>query len=221
MVTRVPLTRERIIDAAARVADAGGLAAVSMRNVGAELGAQAMSLYHHVSSKEALLDGLADWVFAEITLPKIGTPWREAMVERATSARRALAQHPWALTLIESRANPGPRLLRHHDTVLGLLRAGGFSARLASHAFSVIDAYVYGFVVTELHLPFDADSSAEEFADSMHVPADEYPHLAEMLEELVKGKDYVFADEFTFGLDIILDELARRLDDERGASSRR
>lgn len=78
------------------------------------------------------------------------------MRERAVSSRAALSAHPWALGLVESRRNPGPALLRHHDTVLGCLRRGGFSVALAAHAFSVIDAYVYGFVLTEAQ-PADAD----------------------------------------------------------------
>ena len=151
---RPALTRDRVVDAAVRVADRGGLAHVSMRNVGRELGVEAMSLYHHVAGKDALLDALADRVYGEIALPAPDLPWRPAMADRAASARAVLAAHPWALGLIESRRDPGPALLRHHDTVLGCLRRNGFSVALAAHAFSVIDAYVYGFVLTEVNLPF-------------------------------------------------------------------
>jgi len=143
-------------------------------------------------------------------LPGPGEPWRPAMLHRATSARNVLARHPWALTLIESRRSPGPSLLRHHDAVLGCLRTNGFPVALASHAFSVIDAYVYGFVLTELKLPFASADGAEEFASEIDVPADAYPYLAEMVGELVIGKDYSFADEFDYGLGLILDELDRR-----------
>jgi hypothetical protein len=132
------------------------------------------------------------------------------MRERASSARRVLAQHPWALGLIESRSSPGPALLRHHDTVLGSLRGDGFSVELASHAFSVIDAYVYGFVLTETSLPFPAEGSAEEFATGLTLPTELYPHLTELMTVLVVGGGYDFADEFEYGLDVILDELQRR-----------
>ena len=162
MTDRPALSRDRIVDAAATVADSRGLTGVSMRNVGKELGVEAMSLYHHISGKDDLLDGLADWVFTGIELPALDQPWRPAMSERAASSRGRLSAHPWALGLIESRRNPGPALLRHHDTVLGCLRRNGFSVELAAHAFSAIDAYVYGFVLTELNLPMESGEGADE-----------------------------------------------------------
>jgi AcrR family transcriptional regulator len=211
MADRPALTRDRIVEAAVRVADRGGLGAVSMRGVGKELGVEAMSLYHHVTGKEELLDALADRVFTGIALPALDAPWRRAMTERAGSARAVLAAHPWAVTLIESRRNPGPALLRHHDTVLGCLRRNGFPVALAAHAFSAIDAYVYGFVLTELTLPFEPGEGAEDFVATLALPADDYPHLAEMVAEQVRGREYAYADEFGYGLDLILDGLEERL----------
>lgn len=211
MNQRLPLSGERIVEAAVAVADRGGLMAVSMRNVGRELGVEAMSLYHHVANKEALLDALADWVFSRIDLPDERERWREGMVKRAASARDVLGGHPWSLGLIESRSTPGPALMRHHNAVLGCLRAGGFPVTLASHAFSVIDAYVYGFVLTEQNLPFDsaASGAAEDFAADAAALIQDYPHLAELIQELASG--YTYAAEFHYGLDVILDELERRL----------
>ncbi|MCD0453429.1 TetR/AcrR family transcriptional regulator [Actinocorallia sp. API 0066] len=211
MTDRAPLSERRIIEAAAAVADRGGLTAVSMRNVGKELGVEAMSLYHHVANKEALLDALADWVFSSIELPEIGAPWQEGMRRRAVSARDVLARHPWALTLIESRGNPGPALLRHHNAVIGCLRRDGFPVRLAAHAFSVIDAYIYGFVLTEQNLPFDTTTNPADFATEIAPPPADYPYLAELVTELITTPDYTFTAEFTYGLDLILTELENRL----------
>lgn len=211
MAERPGLSRPRIIAAAVEVADRGGITAVSMRNVGKELGVEAMSLYHHLSGKDDLLDALADWIFSGFERPGLDEPWRAAMDRRAASARTVLSQHPWGLGLIESRRTPGPALLGHHDAVLGCLRRNGFSVELASHAFSVIDAYVYGFVLTEVNLPFQADESAEEFVAGMDLPMDDYPHLAEMMQQLVVGQDYAFGNEFDYGLQLILDGLDRRL----------
>ena len=210
MAERPNLSRERIVDAAAHVADRAGLAGVSMRNVGKELGFEAMSLYHHIAGKEALLDGLADWIFTKIELPALDEPWRPAMIGRAGSARTVLSRHPWALGLIESRRRPGPALVRHHDTVLGCLRHNGFPVALATHAFSAIDAYVYGFVLTELNLPFDADEGVDDYVSEIGLPADTYPHLAEMITEQVVGRAWVLADEFDYGLGLILDGLEER-----------
>ena len=213
MAQRPALSHDRIIEAAVRVADRSGLAHLSMRNIGQELGVEAMSIYHHLAGKEALLDGLANWAFAQIELPEPQQPWRQAMSERAASARRMLARHPWTLGLIESRRAPGPALLRHHESVLACLRRNGFSVALAAHAFSAIDAYVYGFVLTELNLPFAAGESAEDFVTEIQalLPADRYPHLVEMVTEQVIGKDYAYGDEFEFGLELLLDGLARHL----------
>ena len=213
MSRRPPLTHERVVAAAVAVADRGGLGAVSMRHVARELGVEAMSLYHHVANKDALLDALADWAFTEMELPAPGTPWRDAMADRAVSSRTVLAAHPWALGMIESRRNPGPALLHHHDSVLGLLREGGFSVALAAHAYSVIDAYVFGFVLTETNLPFEAGKSAEAFVQETVglMSPDEHPYLAEMAAELVMGGSYDFADEFGYGLELVLDSLEARL----------
>ena len=213
MPRRPALSPERIIEAAVRVADEGGLSQVSMRNVGRELGVEAMSLYHHLAGKEALLDGLATWVFTQIQLPDASEPWRDAMASRAGSARRVLALHPWGLGLIQSRRAPGPALLRHHDAVLGCLRGSGFSVADAAHAFSVLDAYVYGFVLTEVSLPFEPDEGAEGFVDDIQDLLDPtaYPHLVELIAEQVTGQHYDYAHEFELGLDLILDGIGRRL----------
>lgn len=97
---------------------------------------------------------MVDAVFAEIELPALpaagpAADWRAAMRDRAESARAALRRHPRAAGLLDSRSRPGPATLRHHDAVLGALRAGGFSVALATHAFSVIDSYLCGFVVQD------------------------------------------------------------------------
>lgn len=209
---RPPLTAQRIIESAASVADRGGLEAVSMRNVAKELGVEAMSLYHHVADKESLLDGLADWIVEQIELPEVTDPWRAAMSARARSAHNVLSAHPWAITLIESRPAPGMPLLRHHDRIVGCLLESGFSAELATHAFSAIDAYVYGFTLSEAHLPFAPGDGAEEaFAREVAPSSEEFPHLARSLSELMETGTYSYAAEFDYGLDLILEGFERRL----------
>lgn len=211
MSARPALTRDRIVDAAVTVADRGGLGAVSMRGVGREVGAEAMSLYHHLRGKEELLDALADWAFSRISPPQPGQPWRAAMRTRASSARAVLFAHPWALGLLESRRHPGPALLHHHDAVLGCLRAGGFPVVLAAHAYSVLDAYVYGFVLTEVNLPMEGGEDATEFAAGLALAAEDYPHLVEMMTEQLADGTYDYAEEFDYGLDLVLDGLEQRL----------
>src|SRR5438309_7553744 len=151
---RSPLGRERVLLAAVALADEHGIASLSMRRLGDVLGVEAMSLYNHVANKDELLDGMVDLVFSEIDLPVGGTDWKTAMRERAQSARQALGRHPWVIVLMSTRTSPGPATLRHHDAVIGTLRAAGFSVTLAAHTFSALDSYIYGFALQEATLPF-------------------------------------------------------------------
>ncbi|MEU7981485.1 TetR/AcrR family transcriptional regulator [Micromonospora sp. NPDC049081] len=205
------LSRERVLRAAVAIADADGLGALTMRSLAAALHAKPMSLYHYIRNKDELLDALVDGVFAEIDLPAPGGDWRAEVRRRCLSARTVLARHPWALTLIETRTSPGPATLRHHDRMLGVLRGGGFSLPMTAHAYAVIDAYVFGFVLQEASLPFDGGGSATEVADAIMAgfAAGDYPHLVEFATQHVRQPGYDFGGQFTFGLDLILAALAK------------
>jgi len=206
---RPVLTPRRVIAAAVRLADAIGVEALTIRKLAAELDVKPMTIYHHVPNKEAILDGMVDVVFDEIDLPPTDLDWKQAIRRRAASAREVLARHPWAAPLMESRTSPGPATLRHHDAVLGCLRAGGFSLEMTAHAYAVIDAFVYGFALQEASLPATAGDEMADLAQSMSaaMPAGEYPHLVEFTTEHVLRPGYDFGREFDFGLDLILDGL--------------
>jgi AcrR family transcriptional regulator len=206
---RTPLSRERVIRTAVAVADEKGAAALTMRAIAEPLGVEAMSLYHHVAGREDILDGMVDAVFGEIDLPPRDTDWKSALRHRADSARAVLRRHPWAVGLMDSRSQPGPATLRHHDAVIGTLRAGGFSVPMAAHAVSLIDSYLYGFVLQEVSLPFKGAAELDEVAGAIlrDMPADTYPHLTELATEHVLKPGYDYADEFAFGLALILDAL--------------
>jgi AcrR family transcriptional regulator len=208
---RPRLSRDRVLQAAIALTDAAGIESLTMRKLGVELGVEAMSLYNHVANKEQLLDGMIDAVFAEIGLPDAALGWREAMRRRALAAREVLLRHPWAAGLMASRRQPGPATLRHHDAVLATLRGDGFSIELAAHAFSALDGYIYGFVLQEASLPFHTPEETAEVAAMIlaQMPAGEYPHLAELTVEHVLKPGYSYADEFEYGLTLILDGLAR------------
>jgi AcrR family transcriptional regulator len=207
------LTRERVVRAAVDLADADGIAALTMRKLGAALGVEAMSLYHHVSGKSDLVDGMIDALFTEIALAE-GTDWRAALRARAVSARAVLARHPWAVGLMESRTTPGAATLRQHDAVLGVLRGAGFSVPLAAHVFSLLDSYVYGFALQEAQLPFRTGDEAAAVAEQImgQMGADEYPHLRELVVTHVLTPGYDFGDEFAYGLDLLLDGVERARD---------
>ena len=218
--SRMPLSRERVLRAALELADREGIEGVTMRRLGQALGVEAMSLYNHVANKDDLLDGMVDAVFAEIDLPVVGGPWRTELRRRSLSQRAALLRHTWAVPLMESRTSPGAATLRHHNSVLGCLRAQGFSIPLAAHAFSLLDAYAYGFVLQETTLPFESADEAVEVAAAM-MPAispDDYPYLVELATEHVLQPGYDYGDEFDFGLDLLFDGLERALASEAAAA---
>jgi AcrR family transcriptional regulator len=208
---RLPLTRERVLQAALQLADRGGLEALSMRKLGQALGVEAMAVYYHFANKERVLDGIVDLVFEEIDLPTVGTDWKAAMRRRAISVRDALLRHRWAIGLMESRTNPGPANLRHHDAVIGSLRAAGFDMAAVATAYSLLDAYIYGFALTKMNLPFEDTSDIVELSETMLAPfaPGEYQNLADFLTEHAMLPGYDFADEFEVGLDVILDGLER------------
>ena len=208
---RIPLTRERVLDAAMKLADQSGLEGLSMRKLGQALGVEAMALYYHFANKERVLDGIVDLVFTEIDVPESGADWKTAMRQRAISVRDALLRHRWAIGLMESRTNPGPANLRHHDAVIGCLRAAGFDMAATATAYSLLDSYIYGFAMTKMNLPFEDTSDIVEMSETMLAPfaPGEYQNLADFITEHAMKPGYDYANEFEYGLDVILDGLER------------
>lgn len=209
---RIPLNRERVLQAAITIADERGIRSLSMRRLARALGVEPMSLYNHVANKTDLLDGMIDVVFGEIEPPsgREGS-WKTAMRQRAMRARTVLSRHRWAIGLMESRTSPGPATLRHHDAVIGCLRDAGFSVALTAHAYAVLDAYIYGFALQERALPFDTPEETSQRAQAILAQflADDYPHLAELTIEHVLQPGYDYGNEYEVGLDLILDSLER------------
>ncbi len=210
--TRETLSSTRVLQAAVALADEAGLEAFSMRALAQDLGVVPMALYKHVANKDELLDGMVDTVFSEIELPSEDLEWRTAMRHRATSAREALQRHSWAIGMMESR-RPGPANLRNHNAVMGCLRRAGFPFAMAIHAYSLQDAYIYGFALQERDLGFETSESAGEAAQrrAQTIGAlEDYPHLVEIATKLPQS-GYDNAIEFAWGLDLILDGLDRLL----------
>jgi AcrR family transcriptional regulator len=203
------LNRELVLQAAIAHADASGLEALSMRTLAEILEVAPMALYRHVANKDDLIDAMVDVVFGEIGVPAGGGDWKTSMRRRAVAIRDALSRHRWAVGLMESRRTPGPANLRHHDAVIGRLRAAGFDVEMAAHAYSLLDSYIYGFALTKINLPFETAEDVGEVAQMMlePFPANEYPNLLEFLNEHVLRPGYDYGDEFDYGLELILDGL--------------
>jgi AcrR family transcriptional regulator len=213
---RAPLSRERILGAAVRLADEAGVESLSMRKVAQHLGVVPMALYKHVANKEQMLDGMLDIVIGEIDPPRAGTHWKTAIRERALSARRALLRHPWVYRVIETRTNPTPAVLEYMDGMIGLFRAGGFSIDLTHHAMHAMGSRLLGYTQEMMNDSADVDPTVE--AEMFAAMADTLPHVSELFLAVTHddaslvgpGCDDQF--EFEFALDLLLDGLERLRD---------
>ncbi len=210
--SRPRLTRAVVIETAVAMADAHGLDGVTMRSLAGQLGVEAMSLYHHVPGKEALLDGMVDLVYGEIELPAADGQWRTGLRRRSESVRAVLRRHPWALPLMESRHTPGPANLAYHEANIACLRAAGFTPAEVAHAYAIVDAFVYGFVLQETTLPFDTGEQAAAMVTDapMGQLIAAYPNMAWFTEHVVLAPGYSFEREFAPGLELLLDGIAAR-----------
>jgi AcrR family transcriptional regulator len=208
---RTPLTRARVLDAAVALADRDGIDGVSMRNLGQELGIEAMSLYTHIRGKEDLLDGMVDVVVGEIPIDIEGADWTTTLRRTIIGARTVMLRHRWAARVIETRNAPGPATLAYMEAVTGIVRDGGFSVDLTHHAMHVLGSRVLGFnqdLYDDSGVP-DPETAAT-FAAQL---AAAYPNVAAIAmaashEDGLGGCDDDY--EFAFGLDLILDGLERR-----------
>jgi AcrR family transcriptional regulator len=214
---RIPLSRERVLNAAIRLADEGGIESLSMRKLARALGVEAMSLYNHVANKGDLVDAISDLVVSEIELPAGSEAWDVAIRRSAISAYETFMRHPWACSLVMSptrtRSARVPRL-RYIEWLLERLREAGFSPELTYHAYHALDSHVLGFTMWHLgHSAAAKDVAGEQdfpdFAVGLidELRTDGYPYLAEHAQQHVAGVEG--GSEFEFGLDLILDGLRR------------
>ena len=215
---RLPLSRERVLRAAIKIADSSGIESLTMRRLAEELGAEAMSLYYYVASKEDLLDGIADAVVAEINdavsaidVPSAGPSWKTAVRQRVLSAREVLLRHRWAPRVLETRTRTSLAVLLYYDGLLRLMRDGGFSYDLIHHALHALGSRALGFS-QEMFDP-SGGASDEQTAAALDGMAGQIPHLVGMLMEVAHddpSSTLGWCDdqtEFEFGLDLILDGL--------------
>lgn len=220
--TRTALTRERVLLAGVALADAEGIDAVTMRRLGQEVGVEAMSLYHHVPNKGALMDGMTDLVVDELNAavaalagPEPGEAWQGALRARILRAREVMGAHPWVPRLLEQRASIGVGLAVYYDGALAIMRAGGFSHDLAHQALHALGSRLLGFT-QELFAP-DGMASDADAAALMAQVAPLAPNLVGMFAEIAHehgDSSLGWCDdqaEFEFGLDLLLAGLERAI----------
>jgi AcrR family transcriptional regulator len=221
--TRTPLTRERVLRAAIDLADRAGIESLSMRKLAQELRVEAMSLYNHVRDKDDILDGIVDVVVGEIEVYPGGGNWKTSMRQQVIAARKVLLRHPWAPRVIESRTSRNPAMVSYMDSVIKLLRHGGFSVDLAHHALHVLGSRILGFTQDLFDDSAERSPGPEMAALFARELAAKYPYAAEMAMSVSHDGGLGGCDDdvdFEFGLDLILDGLDR-LRDTAGRRRRR
>ncbi|NKQ54745.1 TetR family transcriptional regulator [Amycolatopsis sp. K13G38] len=207
------LSRERIVRAAIRLADADGLEAVSLRKVAAALKAGPMRLYGYIATKDELLDLMIDAVYAEIR--PAGDGWRAVLRSLAETTRQAVHEHEWLADLIGGRPQLGPHALARGEAVVSAL--GGVGVDLVMPVVAAVDAYVIGTVRREI-----AERRAER-ATGMDTKQWQHafgPYLERTfatgrfpaLATVVRDAAHLDADEtFRTGLDCLLDGIEARI----------
>lgn len=204
---RSPLSRERVLQAAIRLADEGGIEALTMRKLARELGVEAMSLYNHVADKEDILNGLCEVVMSEFRFPEDDPDWEVVARRGANAWRQLLKAHPNVIQLFAERHKPMVSVdaLRPMEFALATLRRTGLSERDAAQAFQVMGGYIMGFVMLEVGRMFAPDERSmtrEQVAQML--PADDLPNMVDLMPYL---DDCDPDEQFEFGLDLLLEGL--------------
>ena len=207
---RLPLSRERVLDAAIALADEGGIESLSMRKLGQELGVEAMSLYNHVANKDDLESGIVEIVLGEIEVPS-GADWKAALRRTAISSHDVFVRHRWACSLMMRASGVSPARMRWMEAVLRTLREAGFSADLTHHAYHALDSHITGFTLWQVSMPFETKEELDDIAGWFlsQIPTDEYPYVVEHAHQHLEPASPDGKSEFEFGLDLILDGLER------------
>jgi AcrR family transcriptional regulator len=220
---RLPLSRERVLDAAVTFADEAGVEAVSMRKLGERLGVEAMSLYNHVKNKEDLLDGMVDLVVTEINLPDPDIDWKTAMRNQILAARQVMQHHDWAPKVLETRVNMSASVLRYFDAICGIFIKGGFSLDLTHHALHALGSRLLGFT-QELFDDSEAlEKDPEVQALMLRQMQDHYPNIHAMVDAISHDDESILGTgcdddvEFVFSIDLLLDGIDRKKRAEEAA----
>jgi len=214
---KTPLTRDRVITVAVRMADADGVDSLSMRKLAAVLKVEAMSLYNHVQGKDDLLDAMVEYVVGQFLLPDTQGEWRQELRSRAQVNYQVLLKHPWATLLLFSRINTSSTMLLYSNANIGCLVEGGFSYALADHAINAIDNHVYGFTLQRSNAPVKPKDYAQAARRNLPmIPSNDYPYLHGLASQIADGR-HDGINDFSFGLEMILAGLQAKLEGETSA----
>ncbi|MEU0566424.1 TetR/AcrR family transcriptional regulator C-terminal domain-containing protein [Nonomuraea sp. NPDC005983] len=212
------LTRGRIVRAAIGIADAEGLAAVSMRGIAGRLGVATMSLYRHIGSKDDLVELMIAAVLAEFPLPDDPPDgWRARLEAGARTQWAAYRAHPWMAGVTAlARPLPSPSLARHTEWALAAVDGYGLDGDTMLHVHILVYSYVQGLAAS-LEAEVQAEAATGLTEDewmrtqdtqlSAIVGSGSYPTFHKVVSGMEDGFDFDFDRLFEFGLRPMLDGL--------------
>jgi AcrR family transcriptional regulator len=206
----VPLSRDRVLRVALRLADKKGFHSLTMRDIGRALGVEAMALYRHFANKDEILNGILDVVLNETEMPSGTGDWLEAVRRSAISVHRALERHPWAVELLMDPSRIRPARLRYAEALFARLEEAGFSDDATYHAYHVLEGYVYGFSLWLAAHSFTTAESAGAAARVREIIlSGEFPHFAKHVKQHRAEGPHREVSAFEIGLDLVLDGLEK------------
>lgn len=201
---RAPLTRDRIVGAAVALADAEGLAGLSMRKVARDLGFEVMSLYNHVANKNDLVRAMLEHVTAEVPLPSLDDGWRAAVRRHSIETKEMFERHRWAVTVWVSTL-PGPVRFDHMEWLLATIDTSGLDDRTAHDAFHAITNHVVGFMLANVSMP-DHEEAEQILPDVMAaIDAERHAHVLAHIDQHLNGDS---GPSFEFVLDVLIEGIA-------------
>jgi AcrR family transcriptional regulator len=213
---RGPLDRRTILLAAVTLIDQHDLRHLTMRNLGTQLGVEAMALYHYVHGREDLLDGIVELVIDDL----YGDPdvhlsadaWQDYLQRLAHGVRRIALAHPQVFPLVATRPPAAPwvrpplRSLRWMESFLDTLHDCGFTDAGCVGAYRSFSSFLLGHLLLEVSGQ-GADIGPIEQADPDDKPTtdlSQYPRLKSLEHELSQDHS---ADEFEEALETLLDRI--------------
>ncbi|TDE30206.1 TetR family transcriptional regulator [Nonomuraea mesophila] len=208
-------SREEIVRAAVEMLDEEGLSGLSMRKLGAKLGAGATSLYWYVAHKDELLELVYDEVWSEMIAPDPGrVGWRDSVSAVAHGMRQAILRHPWSADLIGRLPALGPHAMLVADRMRKMIKAAGFTGKEVDFAISTLTAYVFGMTIPEIawNTAMGDRYDADEMRAVVTRAAAGHPDMLERIDMDTYDDPRAIREMcFDFGLVSLLDGLERRL----------
>jgi AcrR family transcriptional regulator len=227
---REPLSKDRVLRTAMRIADSEGIDALSMRGLANELDVEAMSLYYYVKNKDEILAGIAELALSEIEPPVPGKDPMAAIRAAAISYHDALRRHPWVHGIITGAIkglNSSPQLTptqaRYMEAELKCLRLAGFSPRMTHHAYHLLDSHIVGSTLWEAGVAAAIPKGAlADLAKAVmeRLPPDRFPYTHEHIQQHIGKLAKDDKSPFEFGLDLILEGLAWMRDEPKTSRKR-